>query len=659
MLAKLLPPILLSVNLALGQSSQPGRLQFETRCANCHGGDGNGGELGPAIVTRIPLRDDSELSALIREGRPGWGMPASQIEAAELADLIRYLRSMRPRRGVAMPVSRTINLATGARLEGFVLNEGARDLQLLGADKRLHILRKSPAGYRSVTSQSDWLGYNGRADGNRYTTLDQINKSNVSRLAPKWIFTLPDTSQLEVTPVVVDGVMYVTAANECYALDGGTGRQIWHYRRRRTRGLIGNAAGGLNRGVAVAGDRLFMATDHSHVISLNRFTGELLWETESADWRQNYNSTAAPLVVGDLVISGTAGGDEGVRGFVAAYEQATGREVWRFWTVPKPGEPGSETWIGKAIEHGAAATWLTGTYDSQLDLIYWTTGNPGPDYDGSERLGDNLYSSSVVALEAKTGKLKWYFQFTPHNLWDWDSTQTPVLVDANWQGRPRKLLLHANRNGFFYVLDRTDGKLLLAKQFIKNLTWAKGIGPDGRPILNPGQEPTPEGTTVCPSMQGATNWFSTAFNPSTGLYYVSTLESCNIFTRRTMEWRAGRNFMAGTNILGPDHKMEKVLRAIDIKTGAIAWELPQAGTGNSWGGVLATSTGLVFFGEDGYAFTALDASSGKPIWQFEANQLWRGSPMTYVFDHKQHIAVASGQNIISFALVDEDLRSLR
>ena len=651
MLAKLLTPMLLCASFTLGQSG-PGRVQFETRCVNCHGGDGNGGELGPAIVTRIPLRDDGELSALIREGRPGRGMPASQIEAAELADLIRYLRSMRPRRGVAMPVSRTINMATGARLEGFVLNEGSRDLQLLGTDKRLHLLRKSPGGYRSVTSQSDWLGYNGRADGNRYTTLDQIRKSNVARLAPKWIFTLPDTSQLEVTPVVVDGVMYVTAANECYALDAGTGRQIWHYRRRRTRGLIGNAAGGLNRGVAVDGDRLFMATDHAHVISLNRFTGELLWETESADWRQNYNSTAAPLVVGDLVISGTAGGDEGVRGFVAAYEQSTGREVWRFWTVPKPGEPGSETWIGKAIEHGAAATWLTGSYDSQLDLVYWTTGNPGPDYDGSERLGDNLYSSSVVALEAKTGKLKWYFQFTPHNLWDWDSTQTPVLVDADWQGRRRKLLLHANRNGFFYVLDRTDGKLLLAKQFIKKLTWAKEIGPDGRPVLNPGQVPTLEGATVCPSMQGATNWFSTAFNPSTGLYYVSTLESCNIFTSRSMEWRAGRNFMAGTNVLGPDHKMEKVLRAIDITTGAIRWELPQAGTGNSWGGVLGTSTGLVFFGEDGYAFTALDALSGKPLWQFEANQLWRGSPMTYVFDHKQHIAVASGQNIISFALVD-------
>jgi alcohol dehydrogenase (cytochrome c) len=233
-------------------------------------------------------------------------------------------------------------------------------------------------------------------------------------------------------------------------------------------GERGDVRGGINRGVAVAGDRVFMVTDHAHIIALNRFTGPLLWDTEMADWRQNYGATSAPLAVGGLVVSGTSGGDEGIRGFVAAFDQATGKEAWRFWTVPKRGEPGSETWKGKDIDRPYASAWLTGTYDPDLETLYWPTGNPCPDYDGSERLGDNLYSDSILALDARSGRLKWYYQYTPHDLWDWDSQQPPVLVDADWQGKPRRLLLHANRNGFFYVLDRTNGALLLAKPFIKS-----------------------------------------------------------------------------------------------------------------------------------------------------------------------------------------------
>ena len=277
-----------------------------------------------------------------------------------------------------------------------------------------------------------------------------------------------------------------------------------------------------------------MATDNDHLIALHRSTGKLLWETEMADWHQNYNATSAPLVVGSLVISGTSGGDEGARGFVAAFDQATGKEVWRFWTVPKPGEPGSETWKGDDIHHPSAATWLTGTYDPQLDTLYWPTGNPGADLSGDERGGDNLYSSSILALDAKTGKLKWYYQYTPHNVWDWDAQQPPVLVDTAWQGQTRHLLLHANRNGFFYVLDRTNGKLLLAKPFVKKLTWAREIDADGRPVRNPNQEPTIAGNKICPSLEGATNWFSTAFLPATGLYYVQALEKCGVYTKTPM-----------------------------------------------------------------------------------------------------------------------------
>ena len=362
-----------------------------------------GGELGPSIVSRVPARTDEELTTVIRQGLPTAGMPASPaLSDAEVRELISFLRTLRPREGSG-PVRTKVALASGSSLEGLVLNQGTNDLQLLGDDRKIHLLRKAGDRYRPVSSQSDWPTYNGQTVGSRYSTLTQINKSNVNRLVPKWMFSLPNTPPLQVTPVVVDGVMYVTSANQCYALDAGSGRQIWQYSRPRTKGLIGNAAGGVNRGAAVAGDRVFMVTDHAHIIALNRSTGALLWETEMADWRQNYNATGAPLIVGNLVISGSSGGDEGVRGFLAAFDQATGKEVWRFWTVPAPGEPGSETWQGGGIAHPGAATWLTGTYDAELDTIYWPTGNPTPDLYGDDRKGDNLYSDSVVALDAKTG----------------------------------------------------------------------------------------------------------------------------------------------------------------------------------------------------------------------------------------------------------------
>ena len=299
-----------------------------------------------------------------------------------------------------------IALVDGRFIEGLALNQSALDLQLLDDGRKIHLLRKSGERYREVTSQSDWPSYNGQTTGSRYSSLAQITVSNVSRMAPKWIFSLPNTSRLQVTPVVVNGIMYVASANECYALDAGAGREIWHYRRPRTKGLVGNAAGGVNRGASVAGDRLFMVTDHAHIIALNKFTGALLWETEMADWHQNYNATGAPLVVDNLVVTGTSGGDEGVRGFVAAFDQLTGKEAWRFWTVPRRGEPKAETWQGKGIDHPGATTWLTGTYDSELDTVYWPTGNPSPDLIGDDRGGDNLYSDSVVALNAKTVQLK-------------------------------------------------------------------------------------------------------------------------------------------------------------------------------------------------------------------------------------------------------------
>jgi alcohol dehydrogenase (cytochrome c) len=640
-------------SIALAQNPGPGQQVFVSRCAACHGSDGNGGELGPAIVDRIPARTDEDLTAVLKQGLPAAGMPAfPNLTVTESADLVRYLRTLRRREGSG-PVRTKLTLVDGGTIEGLVLNQSALDLQLLGDDRKIHLLRKSGDRYRAVTSQADWSSYNGQTTGSRYSALAQITASNVSRLVPRWIFSLPNTSRLQVTPVVVNGIMYVTSANECYALDAGAGREIWHYRRPRTKELVGNAAGGINRGVAVAGDRVFMVTDHAHVIALNRFTGALLWETEMADWHQNYNATGAPLVVGNLVVTGTSGGDEGVRGFVAAFGQSTGKEVWRFWTVPRPGEPKSETWQGKGIEHPGATTWLTGTYDPELDTVYWPTGNPSPDLIGDDRGGDNLYSDSVVALDAKTGRLKWHFQFTPHDVWDYDAQETPALVDATWQNRPRKLLVQANRNGFFYVLDRTDGTFLLGKQYAKTVTWASGLTPAGRPMTVPNMEPSLEGKRVCPSLEGSSNWYSTSFSPATGLYYVQTNDKCGVFTRTPMVWEAGKGFMGGSFKQAPDEPAQRVLRAIDIQTGKIVWELPQAGAVDSWGGTLSTAGGIVIFGEDSGSLMAADATSGKPLWSFQTSQVWKASPMTYSFDNQQYFAVASGSNIIAFGLPNE------
>ena len=636
----------------LNAAPESGREAFESRCAKCHGGDGNGGEFAPGIVSRLTTRHDQDLSALIRAGIPGAGMPSFDLANAELADLIGYLRTLKLRRGVTGLTRGKVELTDGHTLSGVILNQSAFDMQML-ADDQIHLLRKEGARYRRVTSQVDWPTYNGQLNGNRYSTIKQITKENVRRLAPQWIFTVPSPSRLEVTPVVVDGIMYVTNANECYAIDAGTGRQIWLYQRPRTKGLIGNAAGGINRGIAVSGHRVFMETDNAHLIALNRFTGALLWDIEIADWHQNYNATSAPMAVDGLVIAGTAGGEEGVRGFLAAYDEETGKEVWRFWTVPKRGEPLSETWKGDAIDHPGGITWQIGSYDAETHTLYWPTGNPSPDYNGDQRQGDNLYASCVLALDSKTGKLKWYYQFTPHNVWDWDAQQPQVLIDREWKGQPRKLMVQAARNGFFYVFDRTDGKLLLTKPFVKKLTWAKEIGADDRPVMNPNQEPTDEGNKICPASHGAANWYSTSYDPDTGYYYLQTLEQCNIFKKGELKkWEAGRSYLGGSSSLAPGETGQKILRAIEVKTGNIAWELPQSGTATSRGGTLATAGGVVFFGEDSDAFMAVDSSTGKPLWRFQGNYIWRASPMTYMFDGKQYVSIASGPNVISFGLVE-------
>jgi alcohol dehydrogenase (cytochrome c) len=646
--AMVLLPLVTGAPIIAAQTIDQGLQVFASHCASCHGSDGNGGELGPEISSLVPNRSDEELHNLFMQGLPNAGMPAFvNLPEAETVPLIAFLRTLKPRfgsgpaRGVAQVGNQTI--------EGLVLNQGHEDMQLLDDDRRLHILRKEGDNWRAATSQVDWTSYNGDYNGSRYSTMEQINNGNIADLNAKWVFNMRNTNGLQVTPVVSEGVMYVTSANEAYALDAGTGREIWHYRRQRTRGLIGNAAGGVNRGVALAGDQVFMVTDNAHIIALNKYTGALLWDTVMADWRQNYNATVAPLAIGNLVIAGTSGGDEGVRGFVAAYDQDSGEEVWRLWTTPLRGEPGSETWIGDGIDHPAGSTWMTGAYDSELNLLYWTVGNPGPDMIGDDRLGDNLYTDSVLAINPDTGELQWYFQFTPHDVWDYDAQETLALVDAQWQGQARKLMVQANRNGFFYVLDRTNGQFLFGTPFVSNITWASGLDQTGRPIVVPGMEPTLEGNRVCPSLVGATNWYSTSWNPKTALYYVQTNDMCGIFTRIDMKWEAGKGYMGGSFALEPEPS-RRVLRAIDINTGKAAWELPQAGSAGTWGGVLSTAGNVVVFGDNSGALMAADAVTGDVLWNFPLNTSWKSSPMTYMFDNEQYIAIAAGSNIVAFGL---------
>ncbi|HYM10759.1 MAG TPA: PQQ-dependent dehydrogenase, methanol/ethanol family, partial [Bryobacterales bacterium] len=470
---------------------------------------------------------------------------------------------------------------------------------------------------------ANWLTYYGDYGARRYSPLRQINRQTVGSLVPKWTYHVEGAKHLETTPLVCDGVMYITNTNEVYALDARTGRSIWHYKAEQSK------RENVNRGVAIMGNRVFFATGDAHLVALHRTTGAVLWDKQYADAKKNQTATLAPLALKDRVIVGVTGGDSGNRGFVAALSASTGEELWRFWTVPAKGEPGAETWGDFAVEWGGASTWMTGTYDSELNLIYWQTGNPWPDFYGRGRQGDDLYSCSVVALDAGTGKLRWYFQFTPHDTHDWDAQSIPVLIDANFGGRPRKLLLHANRNGFFYVLDRTNGEFLRAKPFVDKLNWATGIDAKGRPIEVPDMDPAASGKRVCPSVRGASNWMNPSYDPETGLFYVPTLEQCDTYTSSAEKPEPMKGFAGGGGEEIPTEPGKFYLRALDPRTGERRWEYPMTGPRTMWAGTVATAGGLVFFGDDDGQLVALDAKTGTHLWHYYMGQLLTASPITY------------------------------
>jgi alcohol dehydrogenase (cytochrome c) len=497
---------------------------------------------------------------------------------------------------------------------------------------------------------ANWISYNGDYSGRRYSSLAEISTQNVNQLRAQWVFHASNTNRLETTPVVVNGMMFVTAANDAFALDARTGRVVWHHARPISEGLIDDAASHINRGVAVWRDRVYMETDNAHLLCLDARSGSQIWDVAYADWNKNYGATSAPLVVKDKVLVGTSGGDDGVRGFIAAFNAVTGKLEWRFWTIPAPGEFGSESWPAKMYERGGGTTWMPGTYDPALNLIFWGTSNPAPDFNDDVRPGDDLYTDCLLALDPDTGKLKWYFQFTPHDLFDYDAVETPMLVDAPYQGQPRRLVVQANRNGFLYVLDRTNGKFLSATPFVEKLNWAKGVDERGRPIRTE-VRPTPAGTKVCPGYAGATNWYAPSYNESTKMVYFMTLEECQTYlSQPTQEFREGKEYYSTGIKRIPGESAKKNLLAYSLETSSFSWKYPQTGRGHSSGGTMTTAASLLFFGDDAGSFEVVDAHSGKPLWHFNTGQDMSASPMTYEAEGKQYVAIAAGGDIFSFAL---------
>ncbi|MGH9697881.1 MAG: PQQ-binding-like beta-propeller repeat protein [Candidatus Acidiferrales bacterium] len=506
-----------------------------------------------------------------------------------------------------------------------------------------------PRELLAATPSANWLMYHGDYSGRRYSALDQINAGNVAQLRAQWVFHAPGAGEWEVTPVVADGIMFVGAANDAYAIDARTGQAIWHYSRPVSEGLIDDASQHHNRGVGLWHSHVFIETDNAHLLCLDARSGNLLWDVAYAEGNKNYGATSAPLVVNDKVLVGTSGGDDGVRGFLAAFDAETGKPLWRFWTIPAPGEPGSQSWPGKSYLHAGGTTWMPGTYDPELGILYWGTSNPSPDFDGAVRPGDDIYTDSVVALDPNTGKLNWYFQFTPHDLFDYDAVETPVLVDAEFLGQPRKLLLEANRNGFLYVLDRVTGKFLWAVPFAQKLNWASGIDAHGKPILT-GFEPSAAGTLVCPGYAGATNWNAPSFNPATQLFYFTALEDCSTYFLKPQEFAEGRTYYS-TGVKHPaDQHGHRLLMAFDLHSGKFSWSDVQAGNGRSMSGTMTTAGGLVFFGDDAESIEAVDAATGASLWHFHTGQTMHASPMTYAVDGKEYVAIASGSDLFSFAL---------
>jgi len=502
-----------------------------------------------------------------------------------------------------------------------------------------------------------WLTYSGDYTGRRHSPLTQITPQNVGRMAAQWTFQaegMPIGRGFESTPLVLDGILYITGNNNmAWAIDTRTGRQLWRYRRALPPGLTYGGINPSNRGFGALGDRLFMATLDMHLVALDRNTGRVVWDVVVDDYKLGHAGIAAPLVVKDKVLVGNSGGDIPTRGFLDAFDAQTGAKLWRFYTVPLKGEAGAETWPSDdAATHGGGATWVTGSYDPELNLVYWGTGNPNPDFFGEDRKGENLYTTSLVAVDLDTGKMRWHYQFTPHDLHDWDANHVPVLADLTIGGKPRKVVMVANRNGFFYTLDRATGELLIGKPYITT-AWAKEIGKDGKPIvLNDGVIPPggSEATTPCvPDVRGGTVFNPPSYDPSLENFYVMARETCAYYTPRRSERVPGAAAPGGgmRKLKTPDYS---ALRAIDPRTGERKWEFKMPGEA-SLAGVMSTASGLVFAGNHDGEFGVFDGKTGKRLWVYRTGSpIWGAAANTYMLDGKQYVLIESGNTLVAFGL---------
>ena len=510
----------------------------------------------------------------------------------------------------------------------------------------------SPVTWERLVNAADepqnWLMYSGTLDSQHFSGLDQIHNGNVGELELKWAYQIPQLDRAETVPLVVDGVMFITEApSNVVAVDAATGRQYWRYDHELPDDLR-ICCGRNNRGVAILDETLYMSTLDAQLVAIDARTGNLVWNKAVADYRSGYSKTAAPLIVKDQVVTGIAGGEFGIRGFIDSYNAATGELEWRANTIPGPDHPDNQTWAGDSWRTGGSASWITGAYDPDLDLVYWGTGNPGPDWNGDVRMGDNLYSDSAMALNMDTGGLEWYFQFTPHDVHDWDAIQVPILADLEWDGETRKVMMWANRNAFYYTLDRETGEFLVGKPFAKQ-TWAAGLDSNGRPIRLPDTFPTPDGTLVSPSVGGATNWFSPAYSPRTELFYVQAYDGEDVFYKRDEDYVEGDRYTGGGGQRpGPADDYQSAIRAIDPRTGDIRWEYQIQP--RSTAGVMTTAGDLVFSGSiDGYFF-ALDAVSGEELWHMAVGSRVHSSPMSYAVGGKQYVTIAAGNVVFTFGL---------
>ena len=610
-----------------GDAAQ-GKTWYLRYCGQCHGGAGHG-NTGPNLLAAVSNKSDWSFFSAAKWGRAGTSMQAQPLSDSQIWQVHAYLRSE------ALAAS-----GQPATAGGKAVVRPAVEVDM----RRIVETDRTPG---------EWLTYAGNYAGHRHSLLRQLTKSNVGNLRLAWVAQLRQIDrELQVSPIVVDGVMFVSESREgVVALDAKTGEVIWTYQRPVPDGLPG-CCGTPNRGVAVLGRTVFVATSDSFLVALDANTGKQRWIVKVADYRDGYTMTGAPLALGDRVIVGVAGGEFGIRGFLAAYDAAEGRQLWKFHTVPGPGEAGHQTWTGDAWKTGGGPTWTTGAYDPQLDLIFWGTGNPSPEFQASARPGDNLFTNSVIAIEAKTGRLKWYYQFTPADEHDWDSTQQPILAEIDWQGRKRAVVLWANRNAFFYALDRNTGEFLFAKPFVTQ-TWNEGFDAKGRPRTSSTAKPSATGTVVSPALMAATNWWPPSYDASRQLVFVPCSDAAGIyFQSGQVRYKAGERFEgSAASFYDPNLPATAYVKAIDARTGNVRWQTVLASGPDNFvwtvGGVLSTGGGVVFAGYGDF-FRAFDADTGEELWKVNLGARVRGSPISYLLEGRQYVAVAAGHSMFVF-----------